>query len=188
MIERHIWKIIHESAGILIIASVISTFGGIGLETLRTKLALLMPILILLPGLNDMIGDFGAIVSARFTTMLYKKEVHEKKWWKEQKIHHLFFIILGIGVLAAIYISVLSYIIAMMKGFAYDAIILQKIMFITIMTTIFLVCILFLVSVIGGFYVYRKRHDPDNYLIPIATAIADFGSMIVLTLMIMWLF
>ena len=76
MIERHIWKIIHESVGILIIASVISTLGGIGLEALQSKLTWLVPIIIVLPALNDMIGDFGAIVASRFTTMLYKKEVH----------------------------------------------------------------------------------------------------------------
>jgi cation transporter-like permease len=188
MIERHIWRIIHESAGILIVASVISTFGGIGLEALRSKLALLMPIIILLPGLNDMIGDFGAIIASRFTLMLYQKEIQEKQWWREHKIHHLFFVILGIAVLAAIYVAGLAYLIAMAKGFPFDLLLIEKVVFVSVLATIFLICVLFFVSIVGGFYVYRRKHDPDNYLIPLATAIADFGSMLVLSGLLMWLF
>ncbi len=187
MIERHIWRIIHESTGILLIASVISMFGGIGLELMRTKLAFLVPLIILMPALNDMIGDFGAIIASRFTLMLFEKEIHEKKWWRERPLHHLFMVILGIGILAAIYVAVLSYFIAVAKGFPFDLVMIQKVILISVIATILLVCILFAVSIIGGFYVYRKKHDPDNYLIPIATALADFGSMIMLTLLIMWL-
>ncbi len=188
MIERHIWKILRESIGILIIASAISSLGGIGLEALRTKIALLVPIIILLPALNDMIGDFGAIIASRFTTMLYEKEIKEKKWWTEPELHHLFFVVLGIAVLAAIYVAILAYFIAMLKGFPFDMIMAQKVMLVSIITTMLLVFILFLVSTIGGFYVYRKKHDPDNYLIPLATALADFGSMITLSAMVMFMF
>lgn len=188
MIELHVWKILRESTGILIIASAISSLGGIGLEKLGTELTLLLPILILLPALNNMIGSFGTIIASRFTTMLYEKEIKEKKWWTEPELHHLFFVVLGIAVLAAIYAAILAYFIAMLKGFPFDIMLAQKVLLVSILTTILLVFILFLVSTIGGFYVYRKKHDPDNYLIPIATALADFGSMIVLSAMIMFMF
>jgi cation transporter-like permease len=188
MIERHIWKIIRESIGILAIASIISSFGGIGLEKLGTKLAWLLPILILLPALNNMIGSFGTIIASRFTTMLYEKEIKEKKWWKEPELHHLFFVIIGIAAISSIYVSVLAYFIAVLKGFQFDIAIAQKIIFITIVTTLLLVIVLFLVSIIGGFYVYRKKHDPDNYLIPLSTALADFGSMALLSLLVAVMF
>ena len=188
MIERHIWKILHESIGILILASAISSLGGIGIESLRSQVVWLVPVIILIPALNDMIGDFGAIIAQRFTTMLYKKEIHEKKWLKDRKIHHLFFVIMGIAVLAALYAAMVSYFIAIAKGFPFEWWLLGRILLMGLLTTITLVIIIFFVSIIGGFYVYKKRHDPDNYLIPIATAIADFGSMIVLSALIIVLF
>ena len=188
MIDRHIWKILHESIGIIILASAISSLGGIGIESLRTQIVWLVPVIILLPTLNDMIGDFGSIVSQRFTTMLYQKEIQEKKWLKDPKIHHLFFVIMGIAVLAAVYAAMLSYFVAIAKGFPFEWWLLGRILLIALLTTITLVIIIFFVSVIGGFYVYKKRHDPNNYLIPIATAIADFGSMIVLSALIIVLF
>jgi cation transporter-like permease len=120
--------------------------------------------------------------------MLYQKEVHERYWWRERNLHHLFYVILGIATLAAIYAAGLAYAIALAQGFPFDLMVLEKVIFISLISTIFLVCVLFLVSIVGGFYVYRHKHDPDNYLIPLATAIADFGSMLVLTGLLRWLF
>lgn len=188
MINHHMWKIFRESVGILIVASIISTLGGVGLEALMPKLVFLMPIIILLPSLNDMIGGFGSIIASRFAMMLFKKEISEKHWWKRHSVHHLFLVTMGVAVLAALYVSVLAYAVAMLRGFSFDFVVFQKVTFIAMVTTIFLVCVLFLVSIIGGFYVYRKKHDPDNYLIPLTTAIGDFGSMILLALLVAWLF
>ena len=188
MMDKHIWRIIHESIGILVVASVISSLGGIGLETLRAQLAWLIPIVILLPALNDMIGDFGAIVASRFTVMLYKKEVHEKHFWRDRELHHLFFVIFGIAVLAAIYVACLSYFLALVRGFPFDLILIGKVLFISLLSTILLVSILFFICVLGGFYVYKHKHDPNNYLIPLATAFADLGSMVLLSILVAWLF
>ncbi|MGB9675390.1 MAG: hypothetical protein ACPLYW_02200, partial [Candidatus Nanoarchaeia archaeon] len=60
-------KILRESLVILIVASILSTIGGIGLEALKTKFIFLIPLLILIPALNDAIGDFGVIISSKFT-------------------------------------------------------------------------------------------------------------------------
>ena len=66
---KFFWKIMKESIKILILASLISSLGGIGLESVNVKLIALLPLLILLPAMNDMIGDFGAIISSRISTM-----------------------------------------------------------------------------------------------------------------------
>jgi len=51
-----------------------------------------------------------------------------------------------------------------------------------------LVAILFLTSITAGLYFYRKGEDPNNFLIPITTSIADFGNMIVLTVLVILVF
>ncbi len=186
--RNHFWNIIKESTAIIIFASLISTLGGIGLEALFDKNIVLLPIIILIPALNDLIGSFGTIIASRFTTMLFKKEVHEKNWWHQPKLYHLFFLPIGIAVFASVYVALLAYGISMIQGFPFDKIMIQKIIFIAMIITITLVSILFFVSIIGGFYVYKKKHDPDNYLIPLTTAIGDFGSMMLLALIVAWLF
>jgi len=188
MIDHHVGKIVRESVGILVVASIISTFGGIGIEALSSKLVWLLPVIILLPSLNDMIGDFGSIIASRFTMMLFKKEVSEKNLWKRNHVHHLFFVSVGIAICTAVYVSVLAYFIASVMGFPFDKLVFQKVIFIAMITTVFLILLLFFMSIIGGLYVYRRKHDPDNYLIPLTTAIADFGSMILLALLVAWLF
>ncbi len=36
--------------------------------------------------------------------------------------------------------------------------------------------------------VYKNGEDPNNFLIPISTAVADLGSMVIFTLLVMWMF
>src|SRR3990167_2010559 len=50
--------IIKESIKILLFASIISSFGGLALENIKTIFISITPLIILLPILNDMIGDY----------------------------------------------------------------------------------------------------------------------------------
>jgi len=182
------WKIIKESVGILLLASLLSTLGGFGIESVRNNLFLLLPLLILMPALNDMTGDYGGIIASRFTTMLALKHIKEKAWWKSHLLHRLFGEVFIIGTLSAVYITVLAGFIAAFKGFPMDWSVFQRVLLIALSTTWLLICVLFVICVLGGFYVYKRKHNPDNYLIPIATSVADLGAMFILTLLVRVLF
>ncbi len=185
---RLFWKIFTESIGILMFAALLSSLGGFGLQSVQQSLFLLLPLLILMPALNDMTGDYGGIVASRFTTLLYTKRIREREWWKSHLLHRLLGEVLIIGTFSAIYITVLASIIAAFNGFPMQWDVFQRILLIAVTTTWLLVLVLFVVCVLGGFYVYKKKHDPDNYLIPIATGLADLGSMAVLTVLVRALF
>ncbi len=185
---RLFWKIITESVGMLLLASLLSTLGGFGIESIKQNLFILLPLLILMPALNDMTGDYGSIIASRFTTMLFLKHIKEKQWWRSHLLHRLLGEVLIIGTLSAIYIAVFASIIARFNGFAMSWDIFQRVLLIALFTTWLLVLVLFVVCVLGGFYVYKKKHDPDNYLIPLSTSLADLGSMLVLTLLVRVLF
>ena len=45
-----------------------------------------------------------------------------------------------------------------------------------------------LAVVFAGIYFYRKGEDPSNFLIPITTSIADFGNMLLLSLLVILFF
>jgi cation transporter-like permease len=185
---RLFWRIITESIGILLLASLLSTLGGFGIESIRQNIFFLLPLIILIPALNDMTGDYGTIVASRFTTMLYLGKIKEKGWWKSRLLHRMLGEVLIIGTFSAIYITVLASMIAAFKGFPMQWGVFQRILLIALTTTWLLVFVLFVVCVLGGFYVYKKKHDPDNYLIPLATSLADLGSMFVLTVLVRALF
>ncbi|MBI4145426.1 magnesium transporter [Candidatus Woesearchaeota archaeon] len=181
-------KILKESIKILILSSIISSIGGISIEAARVKLFALLPFLIMLPALNDMIGDFGTIVASKFTVLLYQKRIKRHEWWKGAAVHHLFMTVSSVALIASLFMATLAYAIAWIRGFAFEPILFAKLVGISLFATLFLVLIIFAVSIIGGLYVHKKGHDPDNYLIPLATGIADFGSMLVLGIVLRWLF
>ena len=180
-------KIVTESVKIVILASILSTIGGIGVESLKAKIALFVPMIIMLPALNDMIGDFGTIISSKFTTLLYLGKI-DGKWWNSKELGELFKDIAYIAIFSAVYLGVASTAIAYFKGFAFDWIIALKVLTVALMATAFLVMIIFGVAIIGGLIVFKRGADPDNFLAPLTTAIADLGSMLLFSLMIRFLF
>lgn len=180
-------KITKESLKILILASLLSSIGGFGLEMIREKLLAIIPLLILMPALNDLIGDFGAVISSKFTTMLYMGRLR-KKWWKSKKVKQLFTIIVAISLISSVYIGILASVIASFSGYPITLIFATEVVAIAMLSTTLLVIVIFLVSVVGGLYIYKKDMDPDNFLIPITTSIGDLGSMLIFSLVILYFF
>ena len=134
-----------------------------------------------------MIGDFGMIMISRFSTALYEKKIN-KDGVHSKIIKHLFKEVIPISIFSAIYISVLATLISHLRGFAFNALTLWKIIGITLATTLTLVLFVFIVAAIGSIYIYKKKMDPDDILIPITTSIADLGSMAVFSLLVILLF
>lgn len=179
--------IIKESIKILLLASVISSFGGLALEYIKTILILIFPLIILLPALNDMIGDYGAIISSRFSTMLYEGKI-KRKWLANQELKKLFIQVFIISILTAFLSLIIALIISNFSNYAINAKIAFKVLLIVMLDVILLVSILFLTSIFAGLYFYKKGEDPNNFLIPITTSVADFGNMALLSILVILLF
>lgn len=177
--------IVKESLKIIILASILSSIGGIGLQSIRERILTILPLLILLPALNDMIGDYGTIISSKFTTGLYTGRI---KSLKSKEIHNLFTVIASIAIISSIYIGILSCTIAYFNGYSIAFPIIIKVLWVSILTTIALVMIIFFVSITTGLWIYSKREDPNNFLIPITTSVGDLGSMLIFSTMILLFF
>ncbi len=186
--EKTTSKILRESVQVLAFSCIISTFGGIGLELVRDKLLLFIPFLILVPAMNEMVGGFGAIVTSKFTTALFTKQIKRERVWTSPFVQSLFTSTMAAAIITALYMGGVAYLLAFIKGFPFSVPLFVNVIGVSLLATIMLVTIIFLVSIIGGLYVHKKGHDPDNYLIPIATGIADLGSMLVLAGVLVWLF
>lgn len=178
--------IIRESIKILLLASVISSFGGLALEQIKTLFLSIMPLLILLPSLNNMIGNYGTIISSRFSTMLHEGEI-KRKWKKNKDLKKLFLQMTILTVIGA----VLSSLIAIGITYFSGGILLAtagKVFFIVLIDMFILTNVLFFVAIRAGVYIYKKKEDPNNFLIPITTSVADFTNMVVLAVLIILLF
>lgn len=179
--------IIKESIKILLLASIISSLGGLSLETNKTIFVSILPLVILLPVLNNMIGTYGSIFSSHFSTLLHEGKIKEK-WYKNSDLRKIFVQLLIISGLMAIISSALAMIISGISGFTLDQRIIADIFFIAIIDVLLIVLIMCFVAVFAGIYFFKKKEDPNNFLIPISTSIADFGNMIILSLLIILLF
>lgn len=176
-------RIIRESLKIVIAASLISTLGGVGLQSIEGKIIAIIPLLVLLPALNHMTGSFGTIVSSRFAEDLYLGRV-SRDWWRSRSVNHLLNSVMRLSFVAALYTSLLAAVVSYYSGFGIDAALFLKIVLIAVTTTVIIVSTVFFLSVISGIYIYSKKNDPNNFLIPLTTSAADLGSMAVYAVLI----
>jgi cation transporter-like permease len=175
--------IVKESLKILIMASILSSIGGIGMESISSKLVVIIPLIILLPALNDMVGDFGCIVSSKFTTMLYLGKVGSK-WWKSRHLHTLFLVILFTSFITSVFIGVAASVIAYWSGYSLSFEVFLKVLGIAVLSNIILVSVIFTISIIGGLAIFRRNEDPNNFLIPITTSFADLFNLAIFAVLV----
>lgn len=184
--KKIINSILKESFRLVIIASTLSSIGGMGIQLIQDKLVAILPLLIIFPVLNDMVGNFGTIISANFTTLLFTNQLKAK--WRSKKLKELVKRLIIIALFSAVLLGLLGSLIAYLKGFPLNTITVAKILIIIITCTLLLVSLICLISISAGFYYYHLKEDPDNKLIALSTSIADLGTMIVFSIMIQLLF
>lgn len=186
------YKIFRESIKILVVTSIINTLGGISLESIQDRLFVLLPFLILITPLNDFIGDLGTIMASKFTTYLYLGKITDRHWYHAPVMRELMLKLMFIATFCGLYVSIGAFSIAAIKGFEHGLLFsfffLLRLVMGTLFTALLLLLILIFVTTIFGWYVYKKNQDPDNFLVPLTTSIADIGTMILFAATIHFLF
>ena len=169
--------IIRESIMILLLAAIISSLGGLAIESIRTILVTVVPLLILIPALNNMVGEYGIIISSKVSTMLYEGKM-KGKWWINYELKRLFLQLLVAVVLTASISTILAFIIAGMTTTA-PAFSFGKVLGIVLLDVLVLVTVLMVLGIKVGRWVYARGEDPSNILIPLTTSIADLGNLLI---------
>lgn len=184
---RIVKKIIFQSLPPLIIASSLSSLGGVSLTLVREKILLILPLLILFPALNNMVGDYGTILASKFTTWLYRGTI-PSHWYLSKRLRILVKNIFLIALVYSFLIALFAILVGLFQGFPLSTPVVLKIIFVTMITATILVALLSGLIFSWGIILYRRGLDPDNYLIPFATAIADLGALLVFGGLIHFLF
>lgn len=179
-------RIVKESLKILIFAAIMTSIGGLFIEKIKVLMFSVIPMIILLPSLNTMIGDFGIICATKISSYLHEGKV-KKHWWRSSSLIKLYIQVSIISLFTA-FVSALIALLITSARYEIDRLYAYKIFAVSILDVFILINFLFFTSIIAGFHYYKKREDPNNFLIPITTSIADFGNMGVLSILLIVFF
>src|SRR5688500_12532602 len=160
-------KFVHQSLWFIVIttggASAVSLIGGIGLQVVEHQLLPLVPLLIALPALNTMIGDYSTIIAAHagdpFERSRSKKELAIAISWSV--------IINIVGVIA------LSLLLAIKRGYAPDYAFIVTFSLLVVGAILTCVAFMFFLTFLLDKIMERHRLNPDDILIPVVTSVSD---------------
>ncbi|MFX1477679.1 MAG: magnesium transporter [Promethearchaeota archaeon] len=168
---KYFIKIFKESIIIVIISSLIGLISG-SVLTSNEEIIYTIPILLLiLPALNSLIGDISTILVSRLTTHLYigtiVPKIKSSKRVREDLLGLLLTLLLSLGVLL-----IIGYSIGTLTGVKIvNPFLIIGIISVTVLIIFF---ILFAFLFISAIFLFKRGMDPNNYLIPFITSLADF--------------
>lgn len=156
---RQLLFIVLTTAG----ASSISLIGGVGIEAVQEHILPLVPLIIALPALNTMVGDYAAIIAAHASDPA--ERIATKRTLAKAVAKAIWVNIIGV--------LLLSTIIAMQRGYLFTGIFLTKFAAFVILSMLGTVFAMLVITVILDKLLERKRLNPDDILIPIVTSVTD---------------
>lgn len=182
-IREPLRQIIAENLIPVVFSSLITMIGGISLALIEKKLYFLLPVLITIPALADMVGDFSTIIASKSVALIEQKKL-PRHWEHSKIILGLALNMLWMALFYSLIIGLASLMIAYWQGFPLDALFVAKFLLILGVINILMVLFLIIFSIRIGVLVAYHGHDPDNFLIPITTSIADVGVLLLFSVMV----
>ncbi|MFW9990327.1 MAG: magnesium transporter, partial [Candidatus Odinarchaeota archaeon] len=162
---------IKESIIIVVISSLMGLIAGTLLSS-NEEIFYTIPILLLIiPALNSLIGDISTVLVSRLTMHLYigslSPKIQKSERLKEDFYGLFITLLLSLGSLVF-----LGYFLGIMSGIEIvNPFLVIIIIFITILI---LFLIMFITLFIGAIFLFKRGKDPNNFLIPFLTSLADF--------------
>jgi len=160
------------------LASSLSLIGGIGIEHVADKILPLVPLLIAIPGLNDLVGDYASIIAA------HSGDPTERKRSKVDLLKAIFKV-LGVNIAAIVILSCLT---AWTRDYVLTSDFLIRFAIFITVAAVLTVLLMFVVSGMLDVILRKKRVNPDELLIPIITSLADIVMLLFVTLAVLTLF
>lgn len=146
-------------------------FSGTLLSNNKMILSSFPIILLVLPSLNSLIGDMSTVLVSRLTSHLYIGTI-PAKIQSSDRLKQDFYGLLITILLSLIALISLGYILGSVTGIE----IVNPLLIISIIsiTILILFGFMFVVLFMGSILIFRKGKDPNNFLIPMITSLADF--------------
>jgi len=163
-------KIFKESIIIVILSSLMGIISGTVLSSNEDILSAIPIMLLIIPALNSLIGDMSTVLVSRLTSHLYIGTLLPKIQ-KSDRLKEDFYGLLITLLLSLASLIGLGYLVGIITGIR---IVNPLIMIIIITITVLLIfIILFLALFVGAVLLFKRGKDPNNFLIPFVTSLAD---------------
>ena len=178
---KYFLKIFKESIIIVLISSLIGLISGSWLSLSDDILYAFPIILLLLPSLNSLIGDMSTILISRLTTHLFIGTIQPRIQISNKLKEDFMALLITVG-LSVVFLLILGHSIAIGTGIT---IVNPITIILFIIITIFILFIsLFFLLFICAVYLFQRGKDPNNFLIPFTTSLADFLTPLILIILI----
>lgn len=174
------WReIFKESAPLLSLMAFIGIMGGQILYEIEDTLLAIPVFLVILPMMNGLGGNLGAILGARISSGLHSGYISPNLFDKEMGVNVYLTTIMG----GITYTTVALGVAASTSVIDLNVMAVNLILIIVGAGAIITVSTV-LLTVLVSLWSYKKRLDPDNIVIPVITTLADFISIIALFVMV----
>jgi len=168
---KYFIKIFKESIIIVVISSLMGLISGSLLSSNEELLYTYPIMLLILPALNSLIGDISTVLVSRLTTHLYIGTL-PPNIQKSERLKEDFYGLLITLLLSIVSLISLGYVIGGISGIEIvNPFLMILIICITVLLIFFIMFILLFTSAI---YLFKRGNDPNNFLIPFVTSLADF--------------
>ena len=160
------------------LASSISLIGGVGLEHVADRILPLVPLIIAIPGLNDLVGDYASIIAA------HTGDPKEGRRTKRALAKSIFKVI-GINILAIITLSIGG---ALLRGYDFDTGFIWRFVIFVAGAAVLTVLFMFVIANLLDVILKKRKINPDELLIPVITSVADIVMLLLVTLAVLTIF
>lgn len=160
------------------LAASLSLVGGVGLEAVSGDLRLLVPLLIAVPSLNNMAGDYAAIIAAHMgdtTETVDSLRAVRKAIWR----------VVGIN---GSLVVILSFATALWRDFNFNWFFLAKFLVFVVGSILIVTELLFVANIVLKRILKHRRLAADDLLIPVTTALADVVMLSLVALAVVTIF
>ncbi len=164
-------KIFKESIIIVILSSLIGIISGTVLSSNEDILSAIPIMLLIIPALNSLIGDMSTVLVSRLTSHLYIGTLLPKIQISD-RLKEDFYGLLITLLLSLASLLVLGYLIGIISGIRIVNPL--KLTIIITITVLLIFIILFIALFLGAILLFKRGKDPNNFLIPFVTSLADF--------------
>lgn len=159
------------------LASSVSMLGGLALESVVEEILPLIPLILALPALNTMVGDYATIIAS----------------YEELNISDRLELKLISAVSKSIVVNILSVVIlslaiAYFRDYALDAGFITKYIIFIAGATILTVVAIFVIAKALNYMLMKHKANVEDVLIPIVTSVTDVLMLCVISLSVVLVF
>ena len=174
--KRIFRKTMVEGVPIVLFASLLGIFGGVGLASLRGEIERRPSLLLLYPALIDTLGDVGSILGAMETTKLALGTVASLKETVKATLADMVSIEIASASMHIMF-GVVAFSLGRVIGLNPD---LLSLILISLTANFIGFLFISFFSLVVATQTFKRGLDPDNFVIPLVASVSDIGATLAL--------